>query len=170
MIAAPASIAAQATMPSTPRLGVEEGRCGPGERGPAILLAIDGLKDRVGQLRAEVYPARDGDFLADDNVLLSAGKVFRRGILEKLPGSGPVRLCLRVPAPGTYSLAVVHSRTGRRGFSLLHDGIGFGGNPRLGYSKPKAAAARVVVGTSPTPVTVVMNYRTGLISFGPLAR
>lgn len=168
MIAPLALVTAQATMPSTPRLGVEEGRCRPGERGPAILVVVEGLKDRAGQIRAEVYPAREGDFLADDNVLLSSGKVFRRAVVDPLPANGPVRLCLRVPAPGTYSLAVVHARTGKRGFSLLHDGIGFGGNPRLGYGKPKAAAASVVVGPSPTPATVVMNYRTGLISFGPL--
>ncbi|WP_374944370.1 DUF2141 domain-containing protein [Sphingomonas sp.] len=165
----PAMMLAQAAIASTPALGTVEGRCRPGQSGPALLVDVTGLKDRAGVLRAEIYPERDGDFLADDNTLVSQGKVFRR-VVAALPSSGPVQLCIRVPAAGTYALAVVHARTGKRGFSLLKDGIGFGANPRLGYAKPKAASAAVVVRAVPTPTTVIMNYRSGLFSFGPLRR
>ncbi|MDP1027587.1 DUF2141 domain-containing protein [Sphingomonas sp. KR1UV-12] len=169
MIALLLAAAAQATIPSTPRLGVAEAQCHAGEHGPELIVTVEGLKDRAGLLRGELYPANDKDFLEDDNVLVSAGKTFRRTIVEPIPAD-PVRLCIRAPAPGTYSLAVIHARTGKRGFSLLRDGIGFGSNPKLGYGKPKSAAAMVTIGSSPTPTTVVMNYRTGLISFGPLHR
>ncbi|SFO17432.1 DUF2141 domain-containing protein [Sphingomonas sp. OK281] len=169
ILAAALPAAAPTTLPSTPRLGTEAARCRPHETGPAILVTVEGLKDRAGTLRAEVYPSTDGDFLADDNVLVSQGKTFRRAVIA-VPMSGPAQLCLRIPAAGAYSLSVVHSRSGGHGFSLLHDGIGFAGNPRLGHSKPSAQAARIVAHGGITPTTVVMNYRSGLFSFAPLRR
>ena len=75
-----------------------------------------------------------------------------------------------MPAEGAYALSVVHSRTGGHGFSLLHDGIGFAGNPHLGHSKPNVAQARIVAQRGITATTVVMNYRSGLFSFAPLTR
>jgi uncharacterized protein (DUF2141 family) len=152
---------------STPRLGTLEARCRPNEPGPALLVDVDGLKDRAGVLRAELYPARDGDFLADDNVLVGQGKTFRRSVIT-VPATGAVSLCLRVPGPGTYALSVVHARDGGHGFSLLHDGIGFASNPKLGHSKPRAEQAMVVVHDGITTIHVVMNYRSGLFSFAPL--
>ena len=157
------------TPPSTPRLGTVEARCRPTEPGPALIVDVDGLKDRAGVLRAELYPARDGDFLADDNVLVGQGKTFRRSVIT-VPATGAVSLCQRVPGPGTYALSVVHARSGANGFSLLHDGIAFAGNPRLGHSKPDVAQARIVAHAGITPTTVVMNYRSGLFSFAPIKR
>lgn len=159
--------AASALIPSSPELGVAEGRCRPHEPGPALLITLAGLKDRKGIIRAELYPANDQDFLQDDNILVSNGKTFRR-VVERVPASGPVELCLRVPAPGRYALSVVHDRNGGGAFSLSKDGIGFAGNPRIGLSRPKAAAAAVEAGAGLTPTTVIMNYRRGLFSFGPL--
>lgn len=155
--------------PSTPALGTAEARCRPHEPGPALIVDVDGLKDRVGVVRAELYPARDGDFLADDNVLVGQGKTFRRAVLA-VPATGPVSLCLRVPGPGTYALSVVHARDGGHGFSLLHDGIGFASNPKLGHAKPHADQASVAVHAGLTTTHVVMNYRSGLFSFAPLKR
>ncbi len=163
------AVTPSATLASTPALGTEAARCRPHEPGPAILVTVDGLKDRVGKLRAEIYPAVDGEFLADDNVLVAQGKTFRRAVIA-VPPTGPAQLCLRVPAAGTYALSVVHARSGGHGFSLLHDGIGFASNPRLGHSKPDADQARVVAHAGITPTTVVMNYRSGLFSFAPIKR
>jgi len=158
---------AQAMIPSTPELGKAEGRCRPNESGPALLVRIDGLKDHSGQLKLEVYPSNDDDFLQDDNILISQGKTFRR--VEQPVGSGnPVELCVRVPGPGAYSVSVLHDRDSNRKFGLSVDGIGFAGNPKLGLSKPKAARTRVMAGGALTRVAVVMNYRKGLMSFGPL--
>ena len=67
-----------ATIPSTPDLGKAEGRCRSSEPGPAFIVNVSGLRDRTGNLKLEVYPATDEDFLADDNVLVAAGKTFRR--------------------------------------------------------------------------------------------
>lgn len=156
-----------ALMPSTPDLGKADSQCRPNEHGPAYLVDIQGLKDRRGRLKLELYPANDTDFLADDNVLLSAGKAFRRVELP-VPASGPVQLCIRAPSPGTYALSLLHDRDSNRRFTLSTDGVGFARNPRLGLSKPRAAAASAPVGNGPTRITIVLNYRRGLFSFGPL--
>jgi len=169
MIAAALLLALGAPLPSTPDLGKAEGQCRPDEAGPSVLVDVIGLKDRRGRLKLELYPANDDDFLADDNVLLGEGKTFRRVEVE-VPPSGPVELCIRAPSAGTFALSLLHDRDANRKFSLSVDGIGFGGNPRLGWSKPRASAASVRVGNGPTRVRIIMNYRKGLFSFGPIGR
>lgn len=164
--------AAVPTIPSTPDLGKAEARCRPGENGPSLLLDIVGLKDREGRLKAEVYPANDQDFLQDDNILISQGKTFRRveaPVEQVATQNGHVALiCIRVPGPGRYAVSVLHDRDGNRKFGLSVDGVGFGGNPKLGMGKPKAAAATMIVGSGPTRGRIIMNYRRGLLSFGPI--
>lgn len=145
---------------STPDLGQAEGRCRANERGPSFFVNIDGFKDRTGQIKLEVYPANDDDFLEDDNLLIMAGKTFRR-VVVPTPKSGPVNLCVRVPGPGPYSVMVLHDRDQDRKFKWTVDGVGFAGNPRLGWSKPKAAKARAVAGDGPTNIDIVLNYRRG---------
>ena len=76
--AIPLLLAAGPALRSTPDLGKAEGRCRPGESGPALLVEATGMKDRVGNMKLEIYPSNEKDFLADDNVLVAAGKTFRR--------------------------------------------------------------------------------------------
>ena len=166
MIGAVVSLLLAASLRSNPDLGKAEGQCRRGEAGPALLVEVAGLKDRRGLLKLELYPANDADFLQDDNVLIAAGKAFRR-VEIPVPQAGPVELCIRTPAAGIYALSLLHDRDGNHRFGLSVDGIGFGGNPKLGWSKPKAAAASVRVGPTPTRIRIVLNYRRGLLSFGP---
>jgi uncharacterized protein (DUF2141 family) len=157
-----------AQVKSSPSLGRAEGRCRPGESGPALIVTVVGLKDRAGTLKAELYPANDTDFLADDNVLVNAGKTFRR-VLVDIQQSGTAQLCIRAPGPGSYGLSLLHDRDSNRKFGASIDGVGFGSNPAsLGPFKPKIAIGRVTVGNGPTNVTVRMLYRAGLFSFAPL--
>ena len=157
---------AAAAVPSSPNLGIAEGRCRPNEPGPAFMVNVQGLYDRQGRIKVEVYPSNNQDFLADDNVLINAGKVFRR-VDVPTPAQGPVQLCIRIPQAGAYSLMVLHDRDSNHRFGLHGDGVGFGGNPRLGLSRPSAAATRVVAGPRITPINVVINYRRGM-AFRPL--
>ena len=153
-------------MPSS-QLGMASGRCRPNETGPAVMIDVVGLKDRKGMLRAELYPATDHDFLQDDKILVREGKTFNR-VETALPPSGPVQLCIRVPAPGRYTLSLLHDRDSNGKFGFTSDGFGFPGNPHLGLSKPKAAAVGFNAGLGITPLSIRMNYRRGLFSFGPI--
>ena len=167
LLALPLLAAAPAYIPSTPDLGKAEAQCRPGETGPAVLLLASGLKDRKGKLKVELYPANETDFLADDNVLIMAGKAFRR-VEIPVPPSGPVQMCIRLPGPGNYALVLLHDRDANRKFGLTSDGIGFSNNPHLGLSKPKAEAVKFAAGPGLTPLTVRLNYRHGLFGFGPI--
>jgi uncharacterized protein (DUF2141 family) len=157
-----------AMIPSSPDLGKAEGHCRADEPGPALLVGVEGLKDRQGRLKLEVYPANDHDFLQDDNILVSRGKVFRR-VDVPAPVSGPIELCIRVPGPGAYSVSLLHDRDENRKFGWMIDGIGFAGNPKLGLSKPRAAAARVIAGAGLTRLPITLNYRHGL-GMAPLGK
>lgn len=140
-------------------LGKAEGRCRPDENGPAFLVTVRGLRDRSGYLKLEVYPANDQDFLADDLVLVAAHKTFRR--VEVSAGSAS-SLCIRVPSPGRYGVSLLHDRNANRRFDLSSDGVGFAGNPRLGWSKPKVANASATAADHPVGIAITLNYRHGL--------
>ncbi len=154
---------------SSPDLGKAEGRCRANEQGAAFLVDIAGLKDRRGLLKLELYPANDGDFLQDDNILIAAGKAFRR-VEMPVPASGAVEMCIRAPGPGAYALSLLHDRDGNRKFGLSIDGIGFSNNPRLAMSKPSAAAVSARIGAGPTRIAITLNYRRGLFAFAPLEK
>ena len=161
-------VAAGAAIPSQPDLGTAAGACRAGESGPAFLVTAIGLKDRKGTLRVEVYPANDADFLADDNVLVAAGKTFRR-VEVPVPASGPVVICVRVPGPGAYTaFPSFHDRDRNRKFSLASDGLGFPSDPPLHLVPPPASAARALAGRGPTPLAIRLNYHHGLFAFGPI--
>lgn len=142
--------------------------CGPASSTPALLAWFDGLKDRKGKLRLELFPSNDEDFLEDDMVLERAGKSFRR-IEVAPPSSGPVALCIRAPRAGTYSFALIHDRDGKRKFSFSVDGVGFPGNPRLGWGKPGASKAAVTLDNGVTEIHVTMKYFSGF-GFSPVKR
>ena len=121
-----------AAIASSPDLGKAEGQCHAGEKGSEFLVEVTGLKDRAGRLKLELYPSNDTDFLADDNVLVGAGKAFRR-VEEAVPASGPVALCIRAPGPGTYSLSGTE-------FYLTVDGVGYSAvKSELLHSDPTAS-------------------------------
>ncbi|RSU65271.1 hypothetical protein BRX36_10815 [Sphingomonas sp. S-NIH.Pt1_0416] len=141
-------------------LGKAEGLCRPHEATAAFLVEVAGLRDRTGLLKLEVYPATDADFLADDTELVGKGLVFRR-VEVATPSSGPVRLCVRLPGPGRYAVSLLHDRNGDHRFNLSSDGIGFASNPKLGWTKPKAASASTIANSGLTPIRIVMNYRHG---------
>lgn len=154
-------LAAAAPIRSTPDLGKAEGQCRAGESGPAFLVHVNGLKDRRGKLKLEVYPSNDKDFLADDNILVAAGKTFRRVEVD-VPATGTPVICVRLPGPGRYGVSLLHDRDSNRKFGWRVDGIGFASNPKLGLSKPKSARASATAGSAPTRIDIVMNYQRGL--------
>ena len=155
--AAPAGDAGK-YIPSSPNLGIAEGRCRADEPGPAFMINVTGLKDRKGTLRVELYPNDEKYFLGDDNVVIMAGKPFARVAMTPIPQSGPVTVCIRAPEPGTYTLSLLHDRNSNRKFEKGSDGAGFPRIGNLGRAQPKAADVAVSVGSGRQAVNVPMQY------------
>ncbi|MDQ2878856.1 MAG: DUF2141 domain-containing protein [Pseudomonadota bacterium] len=147
-------------------VGEDAASCTSG-KGPAIEANIVGLKDRIGEIKLELYPANEADFLRDDNLLVREHKLFRR-VTARTPASGPVALCIRVPAPGRYAILFTHNRDGKSKFDFWSDGAGFPSNQKLGRSRPKLDQALITVGAGVTTTTIQAQYLRGLGGFGPM--
>lgn len=147
------------------QIGQDAESCRTG-RGPAIQVNVQGLKDRTGELWLELYPASADDFLRDDTALVAEGKTFRR-TRSRLPASGNVEICVRVPRPGRYALMLRHNRVERDRFSIWNDGAGIPANRALGRRKPTVDQAVVAAGPGVTVVPIRLQYLRGL-GFSPL--
>lgn len=155
-----------ATLP--PIMGSDAEACRPGSSSPAILVVPEGLRDRKGVLRIELYPDDDDGFLQDDKILIESGRVFRR-IDVPVPMSGSLSLCIRAPHPGRYSLMLLHDRDSNRKFGVFVDGAGFPGNPKLGLHRPRVAQALINVGNGVAVAPIMLNYWRGF-GFRPIAK
>ncbi|MCP3733563.1 DUF2141 domain-containing protein [Sphingomonas sp. RP10(2022)] len=154
-----------ATPAAAETIGEDAALCRAG-RGPAIQVDVQGLKDRQGEIWLELYPGTEADFLRDDTDLVREGKAFRR-TRARVPASGDVSICVRVPRAGRYALLLRHNRTGKDKFSFWSDGVGFPANRPLGRSKPPFAQAIVDAGAGITVVPIRMQYLRGLGGFAP---
>jgi uncharacterized protein (DUF2141 family) len=160
-----AVVAAALTVPAVPAaaaLGPDAAACSAGANRPALLVSINGFKNRVGKLRVQLYGNNPDDFLAK-------GKKLRRIDLP-VTRAGAMNVCVAVPRPGTYAISVHHDadNDGKRGWN---DGGGFTGNPRLSLLKlkPSLRQTAISVGNTTKAVPVVLNYRSGL-TIGPVGQ
>ena len=143
-----------------------DGSCSIGS-GPRLYVNVEGLKDRSGRLKLELYPANETDFLRDDTLLKQENKPFRR-VWAATPANGDVRLCIRAPSAGQWALLFTHDRDGKNKFNFWQDGAGFPSNQRLGRSRPKVRQAMVNIPAAGGQITVKAQYLKGLGGFGPL--
>lgn len=141
-------------------IGPDKAACAPGARGPAALVRVYGFKDRVGQLRVQLYGSNPDDWLAK-------GKRLRR-IEIPMTASGDMNVCVVLPHRGEFALYAMHDRgqAGKR--ELSKDGFGFPQNPKLSGRQPHYDEANFVSRDGVTIVDVAMQYRSGLLSFKPL--
>lgn len=140
-------------------VGPDAARCATG--GDALLVSVSGFKSRIGLLRVQLYGGNPADFL-------NKGQKLSR--IEVPITAGTMDVCVPVPGPGRYAVAVRHDANGNKG-SDWNDGGGFSRNPRvtvLSY-KPKHRDVVIAVGPGVHRVPVVMQYRQGL-SIGPLKK
>ncbi len=149
-------------------LGPNPEACAADAPGPAVLVQTHGFKDRSGNVRVELYPAVDGDFLAPGSRLRSEGKVFQR-IDVPTPPTGDALVCVVLPAHGAYAMSVLHDRNANSKLDVYSDGFGFPNNPRLGFKKPAVEKATFKAEGALTRLDVVLNYVSGF-SARPLSR
>lgn len=169
LIAAAALLALPATAHARVEvLGPDAAACQPGAGKTAVLVTVDGFKNRDGTVRVELWPGVEGDFLRDHHQLVAEGKAYHR-VTVPVPGSGPAKVCVPLPGPGTYALGAFHSPEGVRKFNVRKDGATFTRNPRVGLSKPKAADVAVTYTQGLNTEVVTLNYLRGL-AFRPIPK
>jgi len=151
-----------------PILGPDAAACQPGAGQNAVLVTVDGFKNRDGTVRVELWPGVEGDFLRNHHELVAEGKAYYR-VTVPVPASGPAKLCVPLPGAGTYALGAFHSPAGVRKFNFRRDGATFTRNPRVGLSRPKAADVAVVYGEGLNKEVVTLNYLRGL-AFRPIPK
>ncbi|SNS19899.1 Uncharacterized conserved protein, DUF2141 family [Sphingomonas laterariae] len=136
-------------------LGPDAASCASGASGAAVLVKVEGFKARTGNLRVQIYGGNPDDFLAK-------GKKLSRVDLP-VSSSGPMEVCVALPKPGNYAVAVRHDVDGN-GKSSRNDGGGFSRNPGLSLVslKPKYDEVVISVGGHARNVPVVLNYIQGL--------
>jgi uncharacterized protein (DUF2141 family) len=142
-------------------IGPDAASCRPGVDASAVLVRVTGFKARTGALRVQVYGDVPDDFLAK-------GRKLKR-IDVPVSSAGPMDVCVSLPHPGNYAIAVRHDIDGS-GKSGWNDGGGFSRNPHLSLMslKPKFQDVVIGVGAVPKAIDVVLNYRQGL-SIRPVA-
>lgn len=147
-------------------VGEDSALCNSG-KGPAIQANIVGMKDRAGEVKLEIYPANEADFLRDDYLLIQEHKLFRR-VTALTPKSGAVSLCIKVPGPGRYAILFTHNRDSQSKFNFWSDGAGFPSSERMGRSRPKLHQALIDAGPGITNVSIRAQYLRGLGGFSPM--
>jgi uncharacterized protein (DUF2141 family) len=160
-----AAVAAALTATAAPAqaaLGPDAAACSPGANRPAVLVSINGFKTRAGKLRIQLYNDNPADYLV-------RGKKLKRIDLP-VTRSGAMNVCVAVPKPGKYAIAVRHDAD-NNGKTNWNDGGGFSNNPKLSILKlkPPLRSTAVTVGSGIRTVPVVLNYRSGL-TIGPVSR
>jgi len=140
-------------------LGPDAASCRSGDQS-ALLVNVSGFKARSGRVRVQIY---------DGSNFLVKGKRVRRVDLPVTASAMPI--CVALPGPGTYAVAVRHDVNGNNKSGDWSDGGGFSRNPKISLFKLKPSFSQVAVpvGKAPKAVPVVLNYRQGL-SIGPVSK
>lgn len=122
-----------------------------------LIVDIRGLRDSTGDVRVQLY---------DEPGFLEKGRWLAR-IEAPASGRRTIEVCVPVPRPGTYGIAVRHDANAN-GRSDSGDGGAFSRDPKLSILrlKPSFTQVAIPVGVGTTRVAVTMNYRHGL-SIGP---
>lgn len=130
--------------------------CAPGK--PSVLVHVQGFKQATGRVKVSLYGADS------DRWLSKGGRIGR----VKIPVTGrAMDICIPVPAPGRYAVAVHHDLN-TNGERDRQDGGGYSRNPKVSLFNPKPDFSKAVfqVGNGPARVGVTLLYIRGL-SVGP---
>lgn len=133
-----------------------DGGCVAGQ--PGVIVHVAGLKQASGLIKVSLYGSDSRRWLA------KKGRIAR----VKVPVTArAMDVCLAVPAPGRYAVAVHHDLNAN-GDRDRQDGGGYSRNPRVGLLNPKPPfdKAAFTVGPGLARVGVTLLYIRGL-SVGP---
>lgn len=153
LLAAAGALVATAAV-AVPPAGASSPACAPGK--PSVVVHVAGFKQPRGKVKLSLYGA--------DRWLNKQGRISK----VKIPVTGrAMDICLPVPAPGRYAVAVHHDFN-VNGERDRQDGGGYSRNPKVSLLNPKPSFAKAAftVGNGPARVGVTLLYINGL-SVGP---
>lgn len=145
-------------------LGPDAHVCADGGR--AMLVRIEGLKNRQGRLRVRSFAG------PEDTYFQGSGALGRVEI--PIPATGSVEVCMPVPRAGAYAVDVRHDANDN-GKTDMSDGGGLSGNPEMSAMdvllkhRPDPSQVRVRVVNGVTIVPIMLRYFQGG-SFRPVGR
>ena len=145
------AVLAATTTAVLPTPAIAAPNCGAGK--PSVLVHVAGFKQARGKVKVSVYGS-------DSSWLAKGGRVSK----TKVPVTGKsMDICLPVPAPGRYAVAVHHDLN-TNGERDRHDGGGYSRNPKVSLLNPKPAFSKAAfqVGNGPARVGVTLLYVKGL--------
>jgi len=132
--------------------------CGAGK--PSVMVHVAGFKQARGKVKVSVYGSDRNRWLA------KGGRITKASV----PVTGKkMDICVPVPAPGRYAVAVHHDLN-TNGERDRHDGGGYSRNPKVSLLNPKPAFSKAAfqVGNGPARVGVTLLYVKGL-GVGPVS-
>ena len=128
------------------------GACVPGK--PSVIVHLAGFKQATGRVKISLYGPDSRRWLA------KGGKISK----VKVPVTArSMDVCLSVPTPGRYAVAVHHDLN-VNGERDRRDGGGYSRNPKVSLfnPKPEFSKAAFEVGNGPARIGVTLLYIKGL--------
>jgi len=123
------------------------------DKGPAVLVSVDGIKASTGRVRVQSYPATPAEWL-------KKGRWLTR--IDIPAKAGTMSFCVPVPSAGSYGIAVRHDLDGDGATDLLGDGGAMSNNPSINIfnlGKPSITKTAITVGEGVKSIRVQMRYR-----------
>ena len=120
--------------------------------GPAVTVAVSGIKASSGMVRIQVYRGIETEWL-------KKGAWLKR--IEARARAGAMSFCLPVPVAGTYAVAVRHDVNGNGKTDLGQDGGGMSNTPSINIfnlGKPSYKKTAFAVGSGVTAIRIDMKY------------
>jgi len=120
-----------------------------------LFVDVDNVRSSQGLIAVTLYTDDRRKFLAKRGSLY-VGRVPAR--------QGRTRVCIHVPKPGVYALAVYHDADADRTFDrtslgLPDEGFGFSNNPPTFFGLPNFDRVRLRVARSGLSTTIRLHYR-----------
>lgn len=147
-----ALLATPVALPAAP-LGQDARACTSG--GPAILVRVNGLKNRIGRVRVRAFTGNPSTYFTKGREV---------GWIEvPIPAVGPVEICVAAK-PGVYAVDVRHDANVNRKTDFS-DGAGISGNPKVSVldvvlkRRPPAQQVQFRVGNGVSVVPVQVRYK-----------
>lgn len=129
--------------------------CRQGADGTAVLVRVQGFRQSAGRVRVQSYPGSGW---------LERGAWLHRVDIPVRGDGRAMNVCLPLPGPGAYGIAVRHDENNNDD-SDWNDGGGFSRNPDISFPfdmEPRFNEVAFNAGAGVTTINVVLNYRQGM--------